>query len=161
MTPIPAPGETQLSTLLASMHPVLSIDEHVFCVVSGSESSHASVTQSLLKEYPDIFPIGQFQEEEGTTLILKRADADQMGLAYEFVARKITLTVHSSLSAVGFMAAIATHLSQQGISVNPVSGYYHDHLFVPSDRADEAMQHLLSLSRQQASQLSTLPQNPV
>lgn len=151
MTPMPPPGETQLSTLLASMRPVLSTDEFVFCVVSSSESSHALAAASLLNKHPGILPTGQFQEDEGTTLILKRADADQMGLVYEFVARKITLTIHSSLSAVGFMAAIATHLAQQGISVNPVSGYYHDHLFVPSDRADEAMQHLLLLSHQQAS----------
>ena len=51
----------------------------------------------------------------------------------------ISLTVHSSLDAVGFLAAITTKLAQSGISVNPVSAFYHDHLFVPVNRADEAV----------------------
>jgi len=150
VTPMPPTGETQLATLLASMRPMLSTHEYVFCVVSSSDSPHVLATKSLLDKHPGICPTGQFQEEEGTTLILKRVDADQMGLAYEFVARKITLAVHSSLGAVGFIAAIATHLAQHSISVNPVAGYYHDHLFVPSDRAEETMQLLLTLSQDQS-----------
>jgi hypothetical protein len=49
------------------------------------------------------------------------------------------LTVHSSLEAVGFLAAITARLAETGISVNVVSAFYHDHLFVPHDRADEAL----------------------
>ncbi|MEL6319244.1 MAG: ACT domain-containing protein, partial [Cyanobacteria bacterium J06626_14] len=41
-----------------------------------------------------------------------------------------------------------TRLSQAGISVNPVAGYYHDHLFVPNDRAMDAMTILKELSHQ-------------
>jgi hypothetical protein len=33
------------------------------------------------------------------------------------------------------------------ISVNPVSGFYHDHLFVPVDRAEEAMRLLVMPER--------------
>jgi hypothetical protein len=36
--------------------------------------------------------------------------------------------VHSSLDAVGFMAAVTTRLAKINIGVNPVSGFYHDHL---------------------------------
>ncbi len=129
-------GETNLNTLLTSMHPVLVQGEFVFCTVPMSTQATLSIT-----------PIGQFLEEEGMTLILKQDDADRCGLAYDYVACMITLMVHSSLSAVGFLAAIATRLAEQGISVNPVSAYYHDHLFVPSDRAEDAMAILKSFSQ--------------
>lgn len=132
----PMTGETNLNTLLTSMRPVLMQGEFVFCTVPPSIQASLSIT-----------PIGQFLEEEGVTLIVRRDDADRWGLAYDYVACMITLTVHSSLGAVGFLAAIATRLAEQGISVNPVSAYYHDHLFVPSDRTDDAMAILNALSQ--------------
>ena len=48
----------------------------------------------------------------------------------------ITCDVPSSLDAVGFMAVITTRLAELGIAVNPVSGFYHDHLFVPVNSED-------------------------
>jgi hypothetical protein len=50
----------------------------------------------------------------------------------------ITLTVHSSLEAVGFLAAVTVPLAEAGISVNAVSAFHHDHLFVPVERAEDA-----------------------
>jgi hypothetical protein len=41
----------------------------------------------------------------------------------------ITLNVYSSLEAVGFIAAVGAKLNK--IGVNPVSGFFHDHCFVP------------------------------
>jgi uncharacterized protein len=60
------------------------------------------------------------------------------------------LTVHSSLEAVGFLAAITARLAETGISVNAVSAFYHDHLFVPHDRADEALARLQEMMRKPA-----------
>jgi len=54
--------------------------------------------------------------------------------------------VHSALDAVGFLAAVTTRLAEAGISVNAVSAFHHDHLFVPEHRADEALQLLLEMS---------------
>ena len=87
-----------------------------------------------------------FREREGTTLVVRREEAESAGLSYQFASRLITLTVHSSLEAVGFLAAIAGRLAEAGISVNAVSAYYHDHLFVPEDRADEALRLLQNMS---------------
>ena len=81
------------------------------------------------------------QETEGTTWIV--VAEDDMSLAHDHILfSRITLQVHSSLEAVGLTAAVSTALSKAGISCNIVAGYYHDHLFVPHDLADNAMQVL-------------------
>ncbi len=72
------------------------------------------------------------------------------GLAASFRCRMITLTVHSSLEAVGFLAAVTARLARAGMGVNPVSAFHHDHLFVPADRADEAMEILRQLANENA-----------
>lgn len=83
-----------------------------------------------------------FREVEGTTLVLLKTEAETYGLDYEFPCRMITLDVHSSLEAVGFIARIATELARHDMGVNPVSGFFHDHLFVPDGREQDAMQIL-------------------
>jgi hypothetical protein len=58
----------------------------------------------------------------------------------------VTLTVHSALDAVGFLAAITTRLAAAGISVNAVSAFFHDHLFVPVGRAEETVEILCRMA---------------
>ncbi len=124
-------GETNLWVLLKSTQPVLRDGEYVFCTVNQK-----------LDELVELNPIAFFQEDEGMTLILLREQADQAALSYNSTFRMITLSVHSSLEAVGFIAAIATKLLEHQISTNPVSAYYHDHLFVPATQAEKAMELL-------------------
>lgn len=113
------------------MQPLLREGEYVFCTVAGYWRDEAQLE-----------PVCIFQEEEGTTLILRREQADSAGLSYPAVFRMITLSVHSSLEAVGFLATITGKLAAHGLSVNPVSAYYHDHLFVPASRAEEVLELL-------------------
>lgn len=54
------------------------------------------------------------REPEGLTVVLRRADADAHGVPYSFVAAWMTLTVHSSLEAVGLAAAFSRALGQTG-----------------------------------------------
>ena len=61
--------------------------------------------------------------------------------------RKITLTVHSSLEAVGFMAAIAKALAGERVPCNAVAGYYHDHIYVPEGKVESAMSVFAALGR--------------
>lgn len=124
-------GETNLSVLLTTMQPTLQAGEYVFCSVAPGFSQ--------TEPYAKLTPIGLFREAEGLTLILERTEAEAAALLYSAVFRMITLSVHSSLEAVGFLAAITGKLAEQGISVNPVSAYYHDHLFVPAARASQVM----------------------
>ena len=58
----------------------------------------------------------------------------------------ITLTIHSDLNAVGFLAAITKKLAESNISVNAVSAYYHDHLFVPFEKSKQTMKLLQKIS---------------
>ena len=128
-------GETNLSILLQSMRPVLCQGEYVFCTIS-----HQDVRSFSFE------PVCLFREAEGLTLILKRDQADAAALTYKSVFCLITLSIHSSLEAVGFLAVITGKLAEQGICVNPVSAYYHDHLFVPTSHAQAAMALLQGLS---------------
>lgn len=124
-------GEDDLTTLFATMEPKLHPGTYAFLTVA---------------QIPDVTPLMMFQEEEGTTLILPWNKAEEAGLKPEFPCCWITLNVHSSLEAVGFLAPIATPLAAQGMSVNPVAGYYHDHLFLPAQLADAAMAELRAIS---------------
>ncbi len=87
-----------------------------------------------------------FQEEEGVTVIVEKAVADKSKLSYTQIWSLITLNVDSDLSAVGFLAAITPVLAKAGISVNVISAYYHDHLFVPEGKAKEAIRILQKFS---------------
>jgi hypothetical protein len=48
---------------------------------------------------------------------------------------------------VGLTAAFAHALGQAGISCNVVAGAYHDHIFVPYEQAERAMEALIGLQR--------------
>jgi hypothetical protein len=126
--------ESNLDVLLGSMEPVLDAPEYVFCSIEEERLAGLGVS-----------PICVFREAEGVTAILRRDDAERLALSSTFPCRRIALSVQSSLEAVGFLATIATTLAQHGISVNAVSAYYHDHLFVPISQAERALQLLQEL----------------
>jgi hypothetical protein len=128
-------GEKDLRVLLASMAPSLDAENFVFCT--------ADDLQIVLKL--GILPKGMFAEKEGTTLILTKSEAQQASLSFSGEYRCITLNVHSSLEAVGLTAAVSTALAQANISANVVAAYYHDHIFVPSNKALIAMSTLEAL----------------
>lgn len=128
-------GETDLATLLKTMRPVLHPEVYVFATLKPGEAPPASVT-----------PIMTFRESEGLALIVPQDEARAAGLDGAFPSRMITLDVHSSLSAVGFLETVTARLAAAGISVNAVSAYFHDHLFVPAERAEEAHGILQSFS---------------
>ncbi|MDB5135985.1 MAG: acetyltransferase [Mucilaginibacter sp.] len=127
-------GETDITLLLKNMTPKLNEGEYVFCVVS-------SLSNIDLAEV-----LGLFSEEEGTTIILKKETADSLNLSYTYVAAWITLTVHSSLEAVGLTAAFSSALAKHLISCNVIAAYYHDHIFVAEKDAEKAVSILKGLS---------------
>ena len=80
-----------------------------------------------------------FREPEGLTVISTLESAQENRVDYTFPSRMITCNVHSSLQAVGFIAEISRALTEKQISMNPVSGFYHDHLFVPVGKEQDAI----------------------
>lgn len=121
-------GEADPVRLLRDMAPVLTAGTWVFAHVPRGTRLPT-----------DLDPLGRFREAEGETLIVERAAAESAGLAFEFPCRRITLTVHSDLAAVGLLAAVARCLADAGIPANTVSAFHHDHVFVPENEAERAL----------------------
>lgn len=123
-------GEKNLNTLLKNMKPKHNLGDYVFCVVNDLTKINID----------DI--IFFFKEQEGITIIIKKELADHLKLDYSFISGWITLTVHSSLEAVGLTAAFSKALSEAGISCNVAAAFYHDHLFVAKEDTEKAIEIL-------------------
>jgi uncharacterized protein len=127
-------GESNLQKLLQTMQPKLNAGEYVFCTSENLDFVDATKIISF------------FKEDEGYTIIIQKELADELQFSYAAIFSWITLTVHSSLEAVGLTAAISTALSNNEISCNVVAAYYHDHIFVPTKDGEKAMEVLKKIS---------------
>lgn len=120
--------------MLAALEPRQRVGEFVFVTASSVD---VPIFASIL-------------EDEGWTFVVRRGDAEQHGLEFDFVAAWITLSVQSALDAVGLTAAVSRALADAGISCNVLAGRLHDHLLVAHDDLDEALavlQHLCDEAR--------------
>lgn len=115
-------GERDLSRLLQGLRPKLYPERYAFA---------AAVDPSLAAEQ-----FALVREDEGLTSI----QPDPQG---EWA--RISLEIHSSLDAVGLTGLMASRLADLGISVNIIAALHHDHLFVPWDRREQALECLQSL----------------
>ena len=127
-------GIKDLTELVRNMTPVLNEGEFVFTQVDNL---------SLVDRE---FTVFEFKETEGTTIVIERCKADELGLNYNYIASWITLKVNSSLEAIGLTAVFSTELSKYDISCNVVAGYSHDHIFVSKNTAQKAIKVLHELS---------------
>lgn len=137
--------DNQLASLLSALSPALRPGEYVYA------------------SWPDGMPLeggvdAVIREAEGTTAVLPREWADQLGLQYSFVAAWITLEAHSALDAVGLTAAVSGALTDAHISCNVLAGLHHDHLLVPAADAPRAMETLRELSAGPRDGHSLLPE---
>ena len=123
-------GEKDLQLLLKSMKPEHNLGDYVFCKVEKLGNLNLDEVEMV------------FKEKEAITLILKKEIADKLNLEYSMTMSWITLSVHSSLEAVGLTAAFSKALSDNGISCNVVAAFYHDHIFVGKKDTEKAMQIL-------------------
>lgn len=122
-----APGEIDLASMLAT----LGVDRRpgVFTYITV-----ATLLPELLAQAHAIVTEGP-----STTVVLPVEAAESEGHVVELRLAWLTLTVQSSLEAVGLTAAVSERLTRENISCNVLAGYHHDHLLVPVDRADDAI----------------------
>jgi len=128
-------GELNLMVLLKTLTAKLADGVYVFVTIPDRKVP-AGLSPRML-----------FQEEEGMTLILLQEEVEAHGFSCAFPSRMITLDVYSSLEAVGFISRIAGELAKAEISINPIAGYFHDHIFVPVGREQEAIRVLEQIAR--------------
>jgi hypothetical protein len=133
----PERGERDLGRLLAGLDPHLDPRPRVIVRLPEAESG-AWLGEAL----------AVVREPEATTLVLDSEAAGRAGLPVVATWARITLRVYSDLEAVGLVAAVSTRLAAHGISVNALAGFYHDHLLVPWDRREEALEALSRLARE-------------
>jgi len=126
------PGETDLTSMLATL--TVSVRPGPYTVVSLDRPVElGDGIEAVLRE------------AEGTTAVDTLAAAERNGWPVDFEAAWLTLDVHSALHAVGLTAAISKALTDRDISCNILAGYYHDHILVPADRVDEAVESIEAL----------------
>jgi uncharacterized protein len=125
-------GEDNLSILIKNMRPLLNAGAYVFCSIPN---------QSIDFEHI----LFHFKEKEGTTIVCTQEYAELKNYTFSSVFAWITLEIHSALEATGLTAAFSTALAQHQISCNVVAGFYHDHIFVPIEKATEAVKILRTL----------------
>lgn len=129
-------GEIDLTTLIRGLSPRLDDEQFAFGLVPHGQG----VPEQL-------GAVGTFQEDEGLTVIAPASRFARTSLEHSPGWAKITLEVHSSLAAVGLLAEVARTLASEGISTNPVAGFYHDHIFVPWAKRHRALELLTALAR--------------
>ncbi len=125
--------ETDLQRLLSDLAPVLADRPRVI----RSQSTDAPLPTDVIM---------LFREDEGITVIAPTAVPALEQNDDEPLWAQITLRIHSSLEAVGMMAAISAALAVDDIPCNAVSAYFHDHIFVPWARRDDALNALQQLT---------------
>jgi hypothetical protein len=126
-------GETDLALLLRGMKPALHPEPWGFALWPGTA-----------------LPVGAFaliREAEGMTLIAPVSVLVGLGLEAGLPMALVTLTIHSSLEAIGLTAVISAALAAEGISANVVAGYHHDHVFLTWERRADALLVLAGLAR--------------
>lgn len=119
-------GETDLSHILATLHVSQQADPYVIVTVELPPSLNEGIAAIIA-------------EAEGVTVVATEKVARANGWPTDQLWSWLSLDVHSSLHAVGLTAAIAKSLTEASIPCNVIAGYYHDHLLVPSGKAEQAI----------------------
>ncbi|QBI54422.1 ACT domain-containing protein [Streptomonospora litoralis] len=128
--------ERDLDRMLAGLRPELRSGTYVFARAAAPPAG--------------VDPAVTVAEDEGLTVVCTREEAEAAGLVYDFAAAWITLRVHSALDAVGLTAAVSAALARAAIPCNIVAGFHHDHVFVPADESERALDVLRTLSAEAA-----------
>jgi len=122
-----APGETDLAAMLATLSVQRRAGVFAYIAVQVPTPGLIAAAHAVVKE-------GRL-----TTIVLPVDAAARAGQATDVQFAWLTLTVQSSLDAVGLTAVVSARLAAIGVPCNVLAGYHHDHLLVPVDRVDDAI----------------------
>lgn len=122
-----APGETDLDRMLATLGVQRRPGVFAYIAVEVPTPGLVAAAHAMVKE-------GRL-----TTIVLPVEAAERGGQATTVQFAWLTLTVQSSLEAVGLTAAVSARLAAIGVPCNVLAGYHHDHLLVPVDRVHDAI----------------------
>ncbi len=125
-----APGETDLDAMLASLDVERRRGVFTFVAVEAPAPELIAAAHALVAE-------GAL-----TTLVMPVEAARRAGLPVVVEMAWLSLTVRSSLEAVGLTAAFSARLAEHDIACNVLAGYHHDHVLVPVERVDDAVRAL-------------------
>ncbi len=133
-------GETDLAKMLQSISVTKRTDDYVVVALSPTD---------------DVPTLGNgvaavIDEREGPTVISTIKRAAHEGWPHDFVAAWLTIDVHSALEAVGLTAAFSRQLGRAGIPCNVIAGFHHDHILVPHDKSDAAIEVIEALAGESA-----------
>ncbi len=129
-------GETDLAKMLQTISVTVRPDDYVVVALDPTA---------------DVPQLGDgvaavIEEAEGPTVIATMTRAAYEGWPHDFVAAWLTIDVHSALEAVGLTAAFSRQLGRAGIPCNVIAGFHHDHILVPHDKSDAAVEVIEALA---------------
>ncbi|WP_047869022.1 ACT domain-containing protein [Nocardiopsis sp. RV163] len=90
-------------------------------------------------------PVATVVEDEALTVVCPRQEADAAGLPYDGAAAWITLEAPAGAREAALVAAVAAALTGAGLPCDVVSGFHHDHVFVPEEAEERAVAVLRAL----------------
>lgn len=117
--------------MIAGMNPVRAPGRWTFRTVSSQELTALTDVQAM------------FREAEGISVLVPAEDGED-------AMAQITLQVFSALDGVGLTAAVSATLTEANIPCNVIAATLHDHIFVPEDRAEEALARLRARAQEEA-----------
>lgn len=120
------PGETDLTKILATLK--IRRREEPFTVVTVPKPVELGAGVEAV-----------INEGDSVTAVVTLDAARRRGWHGEFEAAWLTVDAHTALDGVGLTAALSRALAAEGIPCNILAGYFHDHLLVALDRADDAV----------------------
>jgi len=131
-----------LDAVLAALQPTLSAAEYLF------------VTSP--KPLAQVIPTAMIREGEAFSYVLEAETARRAGVSGDFRWRRIDTGVDTNLAEVGIISQLAGALAREGIPMNPIAGYFRDHLFVPVERANDGLEALQAVARRSRLALDVL-----